>query len=727
MYTQKVDIYSLGLIFFEMNCPPFTTISEKVRVFTDLKENIFPSEFKYSSPTDLNYQIITKMLSKDPVKRPGAKDIIPSLPPKLADESFQEVLRKVLEKPDSTRYRNLLNTIFGQKSLLDSKINFPPSPETAQVIFDSFMSKHLIFDRIYDIMSRHGAIQIDLPNFYNRSLIKRPIPDAMHLLSEQGNILSMPFDLRVPFTAFVARNNLEYDMKTFCIDKVYRQGKFDSTSLAPANSNVTLTPQGPEEKYEMIFDIISRPTYNCLVEAEVLLVTVDILLSFDTFKNDSFCIYLNHSKLLEALLSQHQMNESERRNILQILLKHGPSASPTTKRKSMAKGFTKLKDLCQAYKDGTGLCRNLVRNYERQKFEQEFLEENPNLKDDPNFQTALADIKTLLKHLSAIGIPNQFSLYISPGVINYLNTEGLLFQVSLTSNTDFNNSNNSPGSDDIILATGMMNQNLIAKFSNSKHYPKHEFGVRIDLQQCIDRERNIIETKNFDCVIVPLDSDASTISESFNIAKMLWKDLNVRTELLKYAESENRAVKFCEKEGIPVMIFIDNKQLGKRKKFRVNFLELRDHTINRKEVFLDDLCEEVANFIEKRFQTNENSANTKRVQLQVICNKRTVVGIPEITLEKLKPVTDNFANFDKIHIVAHDLDAKTMLAFIYDLQMKTEISKLTCVGSDNKQNRTITEMMKYVESVSKIQVTTQRILILYSLTDDKHLIVDCFN
>lgn len=46
-YTQKVDIYALGIIFFEMVHPPLPTIMERVKILSDLrkKEIIFPASF----------------------------------------------------------------------------------------------------------------------------------------------------------------------------------------------------------------------------------------------------------------------------------------------------------------------------------------------------------------------------------------------------------------------------------------------------------------------------------------------------------------------------------------------------------------------------------------------------------------------------------------------------------------------------------------------------------
>jgi len=43
-YNYKVDIYSLGVIYFEL-LNPFTTEMERYQTLTRLRNNIFPPEF----------------------------------------------------------------------------------------------------------------------------------------------------------------------------------------------------------------------------------------------------------------------------------------------------------------------------------------------------------------------------------------------------------------------------------------------------------------------------------------------------------------------------------------------------------------------------------------------------------------------------------------------------------------------------------------------------------
>ncbi|XP_029160383.1 eukaryotic translation initiation factor 2-alpha kinase [Nylanderia fulva] len=67
MYNYKVDIYSLGIIFFELLIPFFTDM-ERIVALSNLKKSIFPKDFaeKYYA----EYNLLKMMLDKDPAKRP---------------------------------------------------------------------------------------------------------------------------------------------------------------------------------------------------------------------------------------------------------------------------------------------------------------------------------------------------------------------------------------------------------------------------------------------------------------------------------------------------------------------------------------------------------------------------------------------------------------------------------------------------------------------------------
>ncbi|XP_070261944.1 eukaryotic translation initiation factor 2-alpha kinase 3 isoform X1 [Myotis yumanensis] len=72
-YSHKVDIFSLGLILFEL-LYPFGTQMERVRVLTDVRNLRFPPLFTQKYPRE--YMMVQEMLSPSPMERPEAAHII---------------------------------------------------------------------------------------------------------------------------------------------------------------------------------------------------------------------------------------------------------------------------------------------------------------------------------------------------------------------------------------------------------------------------------------------------------------------------------------------------------------------------------------------------------------------------------------------------------------------------------------------------------------------------
>nr|XP_020749100.1 eukaryotic translation initiation factor 2-alpha kinase 3-like [Odocoileus virginianus texanus] len=72
-YSHKVDIFSLGLILFEL-LYPFGTQMERVRILTDVRDLKFPPLFTQKYPRE--YAMVQDMLSPSPTERPEAASII---------------------------------------------------------------------------------------------------------------------------------------------------------------------------------------------------------------------------------------------------------------------------------------------------------------------------------------------------------------------------------------------------------------------------------------------------------------------------------------------------------------------------------------------------------------------------------------------------------------------------------------------------------------------------
>lgn len=120
-YNQKVDLYSLGIILFEMSSPPLTTGMERVQTLAALrsKDIIFPQYMLDDTKYSQEVTVIRWLLNHDPTKRPTSEELLASdhVPPaKLEAGELQEMLRHALANPQSRAYKHLISRCLAQKT-----------------------------------------------------------------------------------------------------------------------------------------------------------------------------------------------------------------------------------------------------------------------------------------------------------------------------------------------------------------------------------------------------------------------------------------------------------------------------------------------------------------------------------------------------------------------------------------------------------------------------------
>ncbi|CAE1313817.1 Eukaryotic translation initiation factor 2-alpha kinase,Eukaryotic translation initiation factor 2-alpha kinase 3 [Acanthosepion pharaonis] len=78
-YNQKVDIFSLGMILFEL-LYPFKTESERRMTLYKVKQQKYPKDFNQFIPDffDKTIDLLNRLLSSDPDERPSASEILDS-------------------------------------------------------------------------------------------------------------------------------------------------------------------------------------------------------------------------------------------------------------------------------------------------------------------------------------------------------------------------------------------------------------------------------------------------------------------------------------------------------------------------------------------------------------------------------------------------------------------------------------------------------------------------
>lgn len=109
-YNYKVDIYSLGIILFELLIP-FLTEMERVVALMNLRKSIFPRDFDVNYPAE--YELLKMMLDEDPDKRPTTLGI-KARPPFANSETDGEGSKWHFELPQIARHSSVTSSSSGE-------------------------------------------------------------------------------------------------------------------------------------------------------------------------------------------------------------------------------------------------------------------------------------------------------------------------------------------------------------------------------------------------------------------------------------------------------------------------------------------------------------------------------------------------------------------------------------------------------------------------------------
>lgn len=306
-YTEKVDMYSLGIIFFEM-CYPLKTGMERGHILGALrmKDHTLPQEFQLPE-RQAQGDVIESLIRHKPSERPTSAELLRGgkIPVKIEDEQIRHALSS-LSDPTSPYYHRMMSTLFSQstnRQLLDRMWDSNVEGTSVTDIIDYTLLQGLVKERITSVFRRYGAVETQRQGLIPRS-DQYARSDVFELLDASGTLVQLPYDLILPHARLIAKRDHVVE-RSYTFGTVFRE-----------------SPGGgaPRSNREADFDIVSYDSKDlALTEAEVIKCVDDMISEFPCFHKTPMCFHVSHSGLLDVILEFCRVPASQIPSVKQIV------------------------------------------------------------------------------------------------------------------------------------------------------------------------------------------------------------------------------------------------------------------------------------------------------------------------------------------------------------------------------------------------------------------------
>ncbi|KAI0913343.1 serine/threonine-protein kinase gcn2 [Ustulina deusta] len=302
-YTSKVDMYSLGIIFFEMCYYSIVGMERADKLGKLGQYGQLPDDFQVGNtiPAD----IVQSLVTHDVKARPSSIELLRSgkLPIQMENETTRRALAS-LTSTSSPYYPKVVSTLFAAP--LEPTKDFAwemsaPCPTVAELLY-----RGIVKEELTSIFRRHGAVEAPRSSLYPRSSHYSASQNVVQLLDQNGTVVQLPFDLMLGNARLLAKQSHPPDIRrSFAFGHVYRDRQSGGQ---------------PQMIGEVDFDITSADTLDlALKEAEVIKVLDEIIETFPS--TSSMCFYLGHSDLLQLIFEYCNIDLSARQSTAESLTK----------------------------------------------------------------------------------------------------------------------------------------------------------------------------------------------------------------------------------------------------------------------------------------------------------------------------------------------------------------------------------------------------------------------
>lgn len=329
IYSHKVDVYSLGIIYFEM-LYPFKTGHGRIIILQDLRKSDIkmPADVEEHLERE-DIELIRLLLTHDVAARPTSEklstsNLLPSVG--LKEREYQNIIKQVVQNRQARTHKHMLRLLFEQNdSYVDdfvfdyedvdlSHTSSLSLKSDAHSLLRDFNTTTYLLDQVkmkLEILLRSKGFvnyvaPILMPKYsaskhYNRQQLE----DVVMLMDKNSSILTLPYDLRLPFARTIARTNIDY-MNRFAIERIFRQRQ--------------ILGYHPDQLWECCVDIVTPPptsgSRSQLADAEILNLIGDVVRVMPVLGNLKPIIKIGHVHLVKEIMRMLNIPETQLDDLL---------------------------------------------------------------------------------------------------------------------------------------------------------------------------------------------------------------------------------------------------------------------------------------------------------------------------------------------------------------------------------------------------------------------------
>ena len=406
------------------------------------------------------------------------------------------------------------------------------TPRTLSGFMELLPKPQQQMERMMEILRRTYAL-------YGFTPLDTPVIEAAEVLLAKGGgetekqiyrfqkgdaDLALRFDLTVPLAKYVALhyNDLSFPFRRYQIGKVYRgeraqRGRF-------------------REFYQADIDIIGDGRLSITNEAEIPAI---IYKTFSTLGLRRFQIRVNNRKILNGFYAMLGLTEKsgDVMRTVDKLDKIGPEKVQTLLAEELSIGKSEIQEIMNFLVINGNTEYNLLRLEEYQGRNQ-------------LFDQGLSELKTVVKYLSAFGVPEEnfaVDLTIARGLDYYT---GTVYETTLLDHPEIGS-----------VCSGGRYDNL-AEYYTEKQLPGVGISIGLTRLFYVLGEQGLLNpdlpTAPADVLILPMTED---LSAAIALATQL-RENGIRTQLHCEEKKFKQKISYADKLGIPYVIFLGEDEIA---------------------------------------------------------------------------------------------------------------------------------------------------------------------